>query len=58
MTRKARIGVIGAGWWAAVNHIPALKANPDCELVAVNRLGAEELETLRQTFDIPLAFED
>ena len=34
MTRKARIGVIGAGWWAAVNHLPALKANKDCEIVA------------------------
>ena len=41
MTRKARIGVIGAGWWAAVNHLPVLKANRDCEIVAVNRLGTE-----------------
>ena len=40
MTRKARIGVIGAGWWAAANHLPVLKANNDCEIVAVNRLGA------------------
>ena len=40
---KARIGVIGAGWWAVVNHIPVLKALPDCEVVAVNRLGAAEL---------------
>lgn len=58
MTSKARIGVIGAGWWAAVNHIPVLKANPDCEIVAVNRLGAAELEELQNTFDIPLGFED
>ncbi|CAM5763836.1 hypothetical protein LMIY3S_00945 [Labrys miyagiensis] len=58
MTRKARIGVIGAGWWAAVNHIPVLKANPDCEIVAVNRFGTEELKELQQAFDIPLGFED
>src|SRR5271165_6356088 len=43
MTRKARIGVIGAGWWAAANHLPVLKANDDCEIVALNRLGATEL---------------
>ena len=43
MTRKARVGVIGAGWWAAANHLPVLKANNDCEIVAVNRLGAAEL---------------
>jgi predicted dehydrogenase len=58
MTRRARIGVIGAGWWAAANHLPALKANPDCDIVAVNRLGATELEEIRATFDIALSFED
>ena len=34
--RKARIGVIGAGWWAVVNHIPVLQKLPDCEVVAVS----------------------
>ncbi len=38
---KARIGVIGAGWWAVANHIPVLKQHPDCEIVAVSRLGAD-----------------
>ena len=46
MNDKARIGVIGAGWWAVVNHIPVLKGLPDCEVVAVNRLGAEELQAV------------
>ncbi|MDQ0474475.1 Gfo/Idh/MocA family protein [Labrys wisconsinensis] len=55
---RARIGVIGAGWWAAANHLPALKADPDCEVVAVNRLGAEDLARLQQAFDVPHAFED
>ena len=58
MTRKARIGVIGAGWWAAVNHLPMLKANSDCEIVAVNRLGGAELAELQRTFEVPLGFED
>ena len=55
---KARIGVIGAGWWAAVNHLPALAAIPECEIVAVNRLGAEELARVQAAFAVPLAFED
>jgi predicted dehydrogenase len=55
---KARIGVIGAGWWAALNHLPALVANPDCEVVAVNRLGAPELERVRAAFNVPHAFAD
>src|SRR5688572_22185184 len=32
---KARIGVIGAGWWATTNHIPLLRARRDVELVSV-----------------------
>ena len=58
MTRKARIGVIGAGWWAVANHLPLLKANPDCEIVAVNRLGADELAAVAREFAVPAAFED
>jgi predicted dehydrogenase len=58
MTDKARIGIIGAGWWVAVNHLPLLKANPDCEVAAVNRLGRGELDELQRRFDIPQAFEN
>jgi len=55
---NARIGIIGAGWWAVANHIPVLKNNPDCEIVAVNRLGAAELKKVRETFGIERGFED
>ncbi|HTW28201.1 MAG TPA: Gfo/Idh/MocA family oxidoreductase [Acetobacteraceae bacterium] len=56
--KRARIGVIGAGWWAALSHLPTLKANPDCEVVAISRLGAAELEQVRSAFGVPLGFED
>jgi len=55
---KARIGVIGAGSWAAANHIPVLRSFADCEVVAVNRIGQDELSQLQKTFEIPLAFAD
>jgi predicted dehydrogenase len=58
MTGKARIGVIGAGWWAVVNHIPVLRDLADCEIVAVNRLGAAELAEIQQAFGIERGFED
>jgi predicted dehydrogenase len=58
MTRAARIGVIGAGWWAVANHIPVLKRLADCEIVAVNRLGATELADIQRAFDIARGFED
>ena len=58
MGAKARIGVIGAGWWAVVNHIPVLKSLPDCEIVAVNRLGARELAEVQEKFGVARGFED
>jgi predicted dehydrogenase len=58
MARKARIGLIGGGWWPAVNHLPILKANDECDIVAVNRLGGEELAELQRKFEVPLGFED
>ncbi|MET0860419.1 MAG: Gfo/Idh/MocA family oxidoreductase [Microbacterium sp.] len=35
MTRRARIAVLGAGWWSRTVHLPALARNPRAELVAV-----------------------
>ena len=58
MKDKARIGVIGAGWWAVVNHIPVLQKNADCEIVAVNRLGESELAEVQNAFGIERGFED
>lgn len=56
--RKARIGFIGAGWWATSNHMPALKARDDVEFVAVARPGADELQRVKQAFGFAHAFED
>lgn len=35
MKAKARLAVIGTGWWSTYTHIPGLKANPDVDLVAL-----------------------
>ncbi|MBY0227811.1 MAG: Gfo/Idh/MocA family oxidoreductase, partial [Gemmataceae bacterium] len=58
MNRKARIGVIGAGWWATANYIPLLAARDDVELAAVCRLGAAELRQVKERFGFPFATED
>ena len=39
MTKKVRLGFIGAGWWATSNHMPLLAARDDVELAGVCRLG-------------------
>lgn len=33
--RKARVAVIGTGWWSTYTHIPGLQQNPSAELVAL-----------------------
>jgi predicted dehydrogenase len=58
MMGKARIGVVGAGWWAVVNHLPLLKSNPDCEIVAVSRKGTDELRAVQDAFGVAQGFED
>lgn len=58
MKQKVRIGVVGVGWWAAANHLPILKSRGDVELVAVCRLGRNELEAVQQKFGIAYGTED
>ena len=46
----AQIGFIGAGWWATANHMPVFAARDDVEMTAVCRLGADELQLVKETF--------
>ncbi len=57
-TRRARLGFIGAGWWATANHMPILAARPDVEMAAVCRLGRTELEQVQRQFGFRFATED
>ena len=57
-TRKARIGFIGAGWWATSNHMPILAKRRDVELTAVCRLGEAELNKVKDAFGFEYATED
>jgi predicted dehydrogenase len=56
--KKARIGFIGAGWWATAVQIPYYKSRDDVELVGVCRLGKAELEQVQKQFDFKYATED
>ncbi|HZT28347.1 MAG TPA: Gfo/Idh/MocA family oxidoreductase [Bryobacteraceae bacterium] len=56
--KHVKIGVIGAGWWAAENHIPVLQSFPGVEVAAVCRLGAQELRKVQERFHIPYGTED
>ena len=40
---RARLGVIGAGWWATQYHIPGLKTYPAADLVGICDINSEKL---------------
>jgi len=56
--KKARLGFLGAGWWAAANHMPLLAQRDDVELAAVCRLGQAELQQVKEKFGFAFATED
>tara|TARA_Y100001970_G_scaffold1711_1_gene2047 strand:+ start:6649 stop:7704 length:1056 start_codon:yes stop_codon:yes gene_type:complete len=55
---NAKIGVIGAGWWATEYHIPDLKKRDDVELVSVCKLEKHELEFVKEKFNFKFASTD
>jgi predicted dehydrogenase len=58
MTNRLRVGVLGAGFMAAVGHIPPLLATGEVELTAVCRRTPEALETVGQRFGVPHRYTD
>jgi predicted dehydrogenase len=59
MTRKLRLGVIGAGSWAVASHLPNFARRRDeVEFVAVSRKGPELLEKIKDDWGFEIASED
>jgi len=56
--KNIRIGIIGAGSWAAMNHIPVLKSFPGVDVAGICGLGAENLRRVQDRFGIPFSTED
>ncbi|HET7456568.1 MAG TPA: Gfo/Idh/MocA family oxidoreductase, partial [Gemmatimonadaceae bacterium] len=55
--RKVRVGVLGAGAWAELAHLPGYARDPRCELVAIADPVADRARALAARFDIPHAFD-
>lgn len=52
---RARIGVIGAGFWASYQYLPLFRDHPDVELVGAVRKDEQGLEAFRQEFGLQVA---
>jgi predicted dehydrogenase len=55
---QVRIGIIGAGYWAAYFYLPALKAHAEAYCVGVVRRNRDALEALRRAFNLEVATTD
>lgn len=55
MTDKAKIAIIGTGWWATQAHIPALLNNPRAEIILVDR-NVEKVNNAARSFDLEYAY--
>ncbi len=53
MVEKLRVGVIGAGRWSGIAHLPGFKGSPLCELVMICDLDHDLAESRAKEFDIP-----
>ena len=52
---RARIGVIGAGFWASYQYLPFYRDHPDVELVGAVRKDEQGLDSFREEFGLELA---
>lgn len=55
---KAKIALIGAGWWGVEVYVPAMLSNPDIELVAINRRNQESLDQILAKHKGPRGYTD
>lgn len=55
---EARIGIIGAGYWAAAFYLPYLRDRPDARVVGVTRRNREALAALQRGFGLEVATDD
>jgi predicted dehydrogenase len=52
---RARIGVIGAGFWATYQYLPFFRDHPEVELVGVVRRDDEGLDAFRAEYGLEVA---
>jgi predicted dehydrogenase len=58
MNRKARVCVVGAGWWSARTHLPAIAKNTDAELIAICDANMTRAIESKEMFGAEFAFDD
>src|SRR5260370_41536928 len=55
---RARIGVIGTGWWATYAHLPSLTSYERAEVVAIADPSPERLAAAGEHFGVAAQYAD
>lgn len=55
---QARVGIIGAGWWATHAHLPSLTSYADADVIGIADLDGERARITAEAFGVPNAFSD
>lgn len=55
MVGRPRIGVVGAGWWTARQHLPTLLSDPRVEVAGICDSSLERAEDAAAAFGVPVA---
>jgi predicted dehydrogenase len=53
---KARVAVIGCGWWSTYTHIPGLKEYPPADLVAICDPDETRLRAAAERYGVPRTY--
>ena len=56
--KRARVGVIGAGWWSTFAHLPSLSSYPEAELIGLADANPEKAAQAAERFGVPRYFTD
>ncbi len=55
---RARVGIVGTGWWATHAHLPSLTSYADAEVIGVADLDGERARISANAFGVEHAFAD
>jgi predicted dehydrogenase len=58
MTHKARIAIVGTGWWSTFTHIPGLQAHDGAELVALCDQDPDRLSAAAEAYHVAKTYTD
>src|SRR5215211_7133935 len=55
---RARIGVIGTGWWSTFAHLPSLTTYLDADVIGVADIDPSKAQQAADRFGVPQSFSD